>query len=213
MTDRSILTKQLARLKARRVPRAELYDLLHEFGEAGFVEAAPEVAKFLHHRFRNMRYIAVMVLALHWYLVEYRDEYERLAKSDPKIDVRRIAVSGLGAVLKETRDPRATRFLLEKLRDNSEDGSVREASYEALLDLWFPHAQLKPQRLRKLEEAIEENLASMSSMQTASVLPGPLRTVEFESRRKKRRGEERGGLWAAHVDWDLVMAIERGEIS
>ncbi len=131
----------LRRLRQRRVPRQHLTRVMHDLGEVGletgFKEAEPHLARYLWHRDPLLRWEAVMDLGLHFKSTTYRREFERLARQDRDVDVRRIAASALGFVLQGTRDRRAVQLLLGRLRDKAEDASVREASYEALIELWF----------------------------------------------------------------------------
>lgn len=53
-------------LMAGRIPRERLYEAIHDLGEANFVEAEPEVAKFVGDPDPELRYIAVNVISLHW---------------------------------------------------------------------------------------------------------------------------------------------------
>ena len=138
MSERKRLVDKLTLLKANRIPRREIYGLIHDFGEARFLAAEPQVAKLLTHRNPELRYIAIMVLALHWKMKRYRRALERLLAEDSKHHVRRIAAAGLGHVLRASRDSQAIRLLLEKLCDRAEVGSVRKTAYEAILEIWFP---------------------------------------------------------------------------
>jgi hypothetical protein len=84
-----------------------------------------------------MRYIALNVLTLHWKSRKYRDRYESMFVEDPASEVRRLAAAGLGYVLAQTRDTRASKLLARRVRDESEDYSVRQTAYESLRDLWL----------------------------------------------------------------------------
>ncbi len=134
----------LRRLRQRRVPRQHLARVMHNLGEVGletgFKEAEPHLARFLRHRDPLLRWEAVMDLGLHLKSTTYRREFERLAGQDRDADVRRIAARALGYVLQGTRDRRVARLLLRNLRDRAEDASVREACYEALIELCFSPA-------------------------------------------------------------------------
>lgn len=202
MTDDLDLRKQLRALREDRVPYEDLYGLIHEFGEGGFTEAEPDVVRFLKHEDYLLRYIAVSVLTFHWDMPKYRDEFERLLFDDPDEYVRHIAASGLGYVLRESRDPEATRVLLQKLRDTSDDGYVRAAAYEAILDIWFPPPERKREWLTGIRETLERSVVKDEDLSKASAR-------SREDFRKTWAFWERE--WELRVDWDLVAAIERGD--
>lgn len=160
MNDKKHLLERLRALKEGRVQEEELYTLIHEFGNAGFLQAETEVARFLQHDDPELRYIAVNVLAIHWGKADYRGVFEQMLTADPDSRVRDIAASSLGYLLRESRDQRATRLLLEKLRDEAEDRYVREAAFEALLDIWFPHALRTGQTRKRYSRRPEQVTAT-----------------------------------------------------
>ena len=137
MNERKQLRTKLKLLKANRILRHEIYGLIHDFGEARFVRAERQIVKLLTNRNPNLRYIAVMVLALHWRMKKYRHAFERLLAKDSDYHVRRIAAAGLGYVLRRSRDSQAIRLLMKKLFNRAEVESVRKTAYEAILEIWF----------------------------------------------------------------------------
>ncbi len=185
MTDRSQLTESLRALRGDRVSSEDLYHVIHEFGEGGFIEAEPDVAQFLVHDNPQLRYIAINVLTLHWGMVKYRRELERIIVDDGDEDVRRIAVVGLGYVLRESHDSQATRLLIAKLRDISEDIDVRQTAFDALMDIWLPTTR---------REKYEHDSLLRTLREAKALVENPKLPEEL------------------HIDWDIVEAIERGEV-
>jgi hypothetical protein len=119
------------------------YELLHLFGNAGFIEARPTMESFLDDPDPQLRYIALNVLVLHWGIPEYHETSLRMARADPDADVRRLAASCVGTLYKATRSPDALRLLLDVISNEDENGYVRDAAYSAILDiLGVPRADL-----------------------------------------------------------------------
>jgi hypothetical protein len=201
-------------LREGRIPHQEIYGLLHALGEAGLVEAAEDVARFVRDRDPNLRYIALNVLTFHWDMPMYRRECEQLLFEDPDEQVRGMAAAGLGFVLRESKDCTATSMLLQKLRDKNETGLVRHSAYDAVVDVWLsPHDSRRD--ASKAKALYEE-----SSAETARVI-----AVSEELDRANAAGDEHGASilsaelrlladaetrrWERFVDWDLVASIER----
>lgn len=149
ISNQSDLHEKLRALREGQVEEEHLYALIHEFGNAGFEEAEEDIARFLTHGDPSLRCVAVNVLALHWGKVAYREVFERMVFDDPDLRARDIAVSALGYLLRESRDVRVTQLLIQKVREAREDRYVREAAYEALLDIWVPQEQRAEQTRRK----------------------------------------------------------------
>lgn len=208
-----LAAERLRALKEGKVKHGDdLYRLIHDLGEAGFTDAEPDIVPFLEHEDPELRYIAVSVLTLHWDMARYRNEIERILVSDSEVHVRRMAVAGLGFVFRETRDPRATSLLLQKLRDAAEDGSVRRVAYEALLDVWLPESKRSRDRDARIQEGfavLGESLTHAERLQKAMEVPEPFRDSELAE--LSEQSEKSGKEWEQRVDWDLVAAIERGE--
>ena len=196
------LREQMKRLREGKISGDELYRLIHEFGEAKFIEAEPDVVAALRHDDYLIRYIAAMVLTYHWDLVAHRDDIERLME-DPDPEVRRVAAGGLGFLLRETQDRHATRLLIRKLRDATEEGSVRNGAYHALLAMWVPATKDN----REVLEGLRHELSRSALM--AKELEGALKQSReaLEAKLAFWRSE-----WESRIDWELVAAIERGEV-
>ncbi len=203
--------EELRRLEEGRVPRRHLYGAIHDLGEVAHAEtgypladqlravAEPVVGRFLKHEDERLRYIALMVLSLHWSLRSYRDTYAAMMFGDSDDEVRRIAVASLGSVLESSRDWDATRDLLKKLGDREEDISVREEAYEALITIWFG-----------FDTSFKWFLKVMEAQR-------PFEQAEDEAGRREdweesvRLHDQADRVWATHVDKDFVAALERGE--
>ncbi len=195
MTNRSQLLEKWRALREGRVPHDELYFVLHEFGNADFRETEADVGRFLTHDDADLRYIAVNVLTLHWDMSKYRNELERILVNDKDPDVRRIAAVGLGHVLQGSRDSQATRLLIEKLRQVSEDVEVRQAAFDALLVIWLPATRREKFLDHRLRQTVKE--AREQADHVDEILQG------------KSPAPLPEGM---HVDWDLVAAIEKGRV-
>ncbi len=152
------LTERLAAFREGRLRGEDLYGFIHDLGEADYREAEPDVTSLLQHPDAEIRYVAVSVLALHWKMAVHRGEFERMMLFDADANVRRMATTGLGYVLRGTQDTQATRVLVRKLRDETEEGLVREAAHMALLDLWLPEHE-RDRRVRLETVDVDEALA------------------------------------------------------
>ena len=124
-------------IERRRISTTGLYGLIHWFGETEMFDLESDIVRYLGHPKESMREIALSVLTLHWKSRKYRDRYEALLEKDPSSEVRREAASGLGWVLAQTRDTRASKLLARRVKDKSEDYDVKQTAYEALRDLWL----------------------------------------------------------------------------
>ena len=170
---------------------------IHDLGELGDPVLQDHVTPFLIHPNPILRYEALSTLGHHWMLPQYRAQFEEMMRSDSDEDVRRIAASCLGLVLKGTRDKAAAQHLIAKLRDENEDGYVREGAYDALLDIWAPESEAAKSRHGDLQTAAWEELYE-------------------KVQRARERGEDSSQLleawdklWMRWVDWHLVDKIDK----
>ena len=217
MTGDPDLGERLRALREDQIELDDLYSLIHDFGEAHFISAEPDVARFLEHPDPQIRYVAVHVIAFDWGMLKYRGALEGMLVGDPDGFVRQIAASGLGHLLRESRDARVIRLLLQTLRRDDEDGSVREAAYEALLDVWLPSS--KPldklegmqNRLAQTSRIVERSLALSKELGQAQ-LSGDSEKAFAISEELRILGQAWEESWQEHVDWGAVAAIERGEV-
>lgn len=198
------LRAKLEALKAGRVPQEELCSTLHDFGEANFRDAEPQVAQYLAHPNENVRYTAVNVLALHWKSPEHIATLQRMLFEDADSDVRRVAATGLGAILKGSRDVRTSRLLIRRLRDSDENRFVREAAYEALVDVAVPPSSKAWGRARA---SVDRFMKSVRERER-EIDENDLRGESFREATARLQGDIDG--W---IDWELVGAIERDEVS
>jgi hypothetical protein len=126
------------------------YELLHRFGNEGFVEALPTVETFLAHPDPELRSIALNVLVFHWGVEGYAKTCLEMAECDPDPDVRRLAASCVGGQFRKTRHADALRVLLRLIADDEQRWDVRDSSYSAILEiLGVPLTEL-PAASRKL---------------------------------------------------------------
>jgi hypothetical protein len=161
--------------------------LVYRFGETGLKDAEREIARLLEHGDTFERRAAVWVLSRHWGMVTYREQLSRIALQDRDALVRKMAVIGLGILLRGTRDQGATQLLVSLLRDANTHWIVRGGAYLALLGVWLP--------------------------QTADIRESwqgwrPWRTPD------EKAGRDWDAEWlatlATRVDWSLVSSLERG---
>ncbi len=196
----------LQRLREGTIPDAHVYSAIHFLGEAAHsetgyrgceilrAEAEPVVAGFLVHPKPNMRYIAIMVLALHWDLSRYARAFQRISQSDVDDSVRAIALRSVGLLLRGTRDYDAARLLLSIFRDSAQEAGARETAYEGLVDVWHGSDAYYALFLRKrrAEEPLREEAEKAKT--------------EGEKIEVERRLDR---LWEDFVDWDFVAQVER----
>lgn len=203
--------EELRRVKDGTVPPKDLYGAIHDLGEVAHAgtgyplaeqlraEAESVVVQFLHHEDESFRYIALNVLGLHWDLRRHRETFQSMMLDDPDDDVRRMAVACLGHVLRGSRDWEASRSLLGKLRDRTEQESVKHTAYEALLETWFgsnaSHRQfVKIMEARRPLERASDEAGGRGDWTLASEM-----------------WQQAGRVWQDHVDWEFIAKLERGE--
>ena len=153
------LRSQLARLRSGTIPPDELYGLLHQFGESGFIEAKSEIEKYLQHEDPQLRYIALNVLTLHWKCTRHRKTCEEFVLTDEDSENRRLGTIGLGALLEGTQDPEALDLLLQVFRDEEEEWHVRDSAYSAILYILGRPVNEQPSGSRRLDHATDVNWA------------------------------------------------------
>jgi hypothetical protein len=111
--------------------RGDKYELIHRFGDAGFLDAKSTIESYLSDQDWRLRYVALNVLAVHWQCEDARPACERLAKFDPNREVRRLAIAGLGAILNRSRDKAGLAFLLPIIEDPTYP-DIRDTAYDAI---------------------------------------------------------------------------------
>lgn len=190
---------KLIALRENRILEGELYQTLHELGASGFTAAEPEVAKFLTHDKPQLRYIAIHVLGLQWDMKAYRHVFEDMMLKDVDENVRRVAASALGYLLRETKDRGTLRLLVKKVRQKEENIYVRETAYWALQDIWFEES-IRAKQWRK--QALES--LSAESAHLGEIKQRLARGEDFEDpiEHLKEELEKR-------IDWALLESIER----
>ncbi len=202
--NESELRAKLEALKADQIPMEDLPRTLHDFGEADFRDAEPQVVQCLKHPDPNVRYTAVNVLALHWMSREHIGTLQRMLFEDDDADVRGVAAAGLGAILDGSRDVRTTRLLIRKLRDLEENRLVREAAYEALVAVAVPPSA----KVWGRAKASVERFVRSVRQREREIHESGLRGESFREALKQLQRDVDG--W---IDWELIGAIERDEVS
>jgi len=151
------LRSQLASLRAGETPEVEIYTVIHGFGNERFTEAKPYIEQQLGHPDPQIRYIALNVLAIHWMCTEHRQTCEHFALTDLDSDNRRLGISGLGALLEGTRDPKVLQLLLHVFNDEQEEPHVRDRAYSSILYVLGKPAKAQPSATRRLNYAEDVN--------------------------------------------------------
>lgn len=131
MTTNKEDTARLAAALAKGTVGEDIYGVIHELGEAGYLPAEGLISRYLSDPDPELRYIALSVLILHWGLPHYRQAAESML-GDPDSEVRLMAASCLGVLLLAARDAQAVKRLLQVIDDDSEEPMVRDRAYEAL---------------------------------------------------------------------------------
>jgi hypothetical protein len=113
------------------------YTLIHILGVSGATEYEPLVARFLNASFDPMlARIALQVLCSHWGMASrYRDQVEKFVRGvewDIDADVRIVALSAAGELLRERLGKSLLRLLVEIFTSSAERHIVRQAAYFAL---------------------------------------------------------------------------------
>lgn len=122
----------LATLRRGEIPRKGIFDAIHNFGEEHFMDALPEIKKYINSTDERLRYIALHVLTQHYQLPEYARVAIEMMKSDSDEECRLMAISGLLSLQRGTSDPHALKALAALVRDENEDKFIRERAYRAM---------------------------------------------------------------------------------
>lgn len=109
------------------------YHLIHLLGHANYVQAEYRVASFLSSNNPELRKIALMVLIQHWGLKKYLDQCQYLIDNDPNSDVRHIAVSCLGDLLRESKNKLILIKLREIVQNSNEHWMVRQSALDGIM--------------------------------------------------------------------------------
>ena len=113
-----------------------LYQAIHILGEADFQQAKDFVASYLNNDDSELRSIAIHNVGLHWRLKEFTDVLQKLVTDDAEEYIRGEAAVGLGHIYKASKDINILEFLLQKLKDDTEEFDNKEQFYSAILSVW-----------------------------------------------------------------------------
>lgn len=152
------------------------------------------VAGFLAHDAPMIRYIAISVLATHWDLKRYVQTFRALGQSDPDEDVRQIAVSSVGWMLRGSRDRDASRFLLGIFRDPCQPAWIRETAYHGLVEIWqgWDAAHALFIRILRRKDVLRAEAEKVSAS-------GEKPQIDWRPE----------NAWEEFVDWDFVAQLEQ----
>lgn len=197
---------ELQRLREGNVPRVWLYGAIHDLGkaahfESGYhgcevlrAEAEPVVAGFLAHDDPQIRRIAIDVLETHWDMKHHAHTFQAMGLDDPEEDVRQIAVSAVGFLLRDSHDRDASRFLLGIFQDPAQPAWIRETAYDGLVKIWqgfdAAHALFVRRLRREKSQRAEAEKTGAADERTQSGLQRESACDEF-------------------VDWDFMARVER----
>lgn len=129
---RAEVEADLAMLHRGETPKKGLFDTIHNFGEERFMDALPEIKKYIISTDERLRYIALHVLTYHYQLPDYARVAMDMMKNDPDRECRIMAINGLLSLRRNSADPYALKALAALARDENEDAFVREAAYTAM---------------------------------------------------------------------------------
>ena len=130
---RAHLHGDLSALRAGRLAGPQLHAALHDFGEAGFLTARPDIEKCLTHADPLARYDALIALVLDWGLQEHRGAAETFLVHDSDHHNRALGATCIGVLAAGTQDTAALRVLCGAGQNEAEERLVRVGAYEALL--------------------------------------------------------------------------------
>ncbi len=126
------LLGQLQQLREGTLPRNKTYHVLHELGRAQVTEAIPDIERFLQHDDPQLRFVALEVLAGHFYLQRHWATAVQALHDDPDDHVRCGAASALLRLKMNTKDAATLRVLAQIVDDAGADESVRDAAWSAM---------------------------------------------------------------------------------
>jgi len=196
MMGDELLRTKLTALRSGEILPEELYELVHDFGHAMFVDAEPDVVALLDHLNERIRCIAVRVLTFHWNVSRHRERLISLLRDDPDDEVKSFTAAGLGFVFQNSRDPIVSQALIDKVRDRREDPLVREAAYSALREVWSPGSV--DQDISDIRAEIRRSKEWDKELETAGS------REEFQSKLWMWRQER-----LLKIDWEFVERVER----
>lgn len=99
------------------------------FGKGHFLEARPEIEKFLSSDDPEMRKTALLVLVFGFGLYDYLDTARQFLEHDPDVHVRMIGASALGTIMRNTSNEHTLALLASVVRNDKEDTFVRRTAY------------------------------------------------------------------------------------
>lgn len=201
MNNEKRLVEQLRALRMGRMPEEQFADFIIEAGEAGFREAEPDIVRCLSHPNHWLRYHSVRTLERHWKERAYASMFERMLEEGPDGYVRIAAAGALGSLFDGTGDRRVARLLARRVMNGQEDRFVREAAYEALLDVVLQPAQR--------DREFQKSLATTSEREWAArpEIDALLDRGENPEEVLARLDSE----WERTLDWDLITKAATSE--
>lgn len=125
----------LAMIRKGGRPRKGLVNAIHNFGEERYMDALPEIKKYITSTNATLRYIALHVLTFHYELAEYAPVALNMMQHDPDEECRLMAISGLGSLRRGTGDPQALKVLAALVTNENESSLAREKAYAALREI------------------------------------------------------------------------------
>ena len=143
----------LEKMRRGQLSVTETIAALDLFGERGFTEALPDVVPLLHSPESEVRRYALSTLVRDCKLSEYKDEAERMLRTDPDELVRLAAVFALAALGRSFRDHSILRALYQALVNEAEEETIRVEAYNEIRRLLgLPKADERLSRLSDIQE-------------------------------------------------------------
>ena len=122
---------RLRDLRLHKIHHGYLFSIISDFGDEHFVEAIPDIKNFLTSEDSELRYIALEVLTLNFQLQEVWQTARDFLEHDPDSNCRSLGASCLGALKRNTGDPRTLSVLAHVIVNEKEEHLVRESAYKA----------------------------------------------------------------------------------
>jgi hypothetical protein len=177
-----------------------IHEVWREFAGAQFDELMrnqDSAFEHLNSPNKNVRIAAINICDFVWHAStkpEFVAACRRIAESDPDVAVRIHGIEAYGRAMESTRDPLASRFLANLVKDTKSPDDVRRAAYWALREVQWGVPEVEHvQRLAGLmRSGLRRNTTALSEEQIKSILLGGGRYPE--------------ALWdsAEQIDWALV---------
>lgn len=100
-----------------------------------FLEARPEVERFLSSTDPELRMVALKVLTRYWQLPEHWSTALHFLQQDPDTECCMQGANALGSLKANTGDPLTLNVLAQVVSNEQEEALVRQATYAAMRNI------------------------------------------------------------------------------